>query len=479
MRVGANGIVRAQGFTAISDDDFARVVIAQGFAHEARWDPSGSSWLPFPFWLTGSLLKLFGTGLDTARTLAWCTSLLSVVGVFIGCRWAGLRQPWALAATCCFAALPHAVWLGLATVPEGYAAVLGLLAVTSLCRADNRVRLLGSLCLTAATLSRYELWPLVPLVAGFNIWDAYKAAAQQDSNDRGRSMLLAAGLCTLGPLAWLAHGQLNHGHPLFFLHRVAAYRQALDQAPQSWVDVLTNYPLALAIREPETTALALGALVLTLSKGRGYAREAFDLTRPTSRLLSGAAAVTAFLIAGDCMDGAPTHHPERALLVVWLTLLVLGFSQLASFSRKSVVTLVTAGAVVGLSRITLPDPAFVDRGNEVAIGELLGPKLAPKERLLVGTRHYGNLAVMAATARPWLVVGHAADDPRPSEDVWRSEATLGRFLKQHDIGWIAVHDGYWPVTARVATPTHTIGAFTIFRAGKPSSDVENSESTPE
>jgi hypothetical protein len=33
----------------VSDDDYARVVIAQRLS--LALDPSGTSWLPFPFWL--------------------------------------------------------------------------------------------------------------------------------------------------------------------------------------------------------------------------------------------------------------------------------------------------------------------------------------------------------------------------------------------------------------------------------------------
>ncbi len=43
--------VRRCGFEQVSDDDYARTVIAQLFAHSPRWDPSGTSWLPLPFWI--------------------------------------------------------------------------------------------------------------------------------------------------------------------------------------------------------------------------------------------------------------------------------------------------------------------------------------------------------------------------------------------------------------------------------------------
>ncbi len=38
------------GFRALSDDDYARISIAQHFTREPSFDPSGTSWLPAPFW---------------------------------------------------------------------------------------------------------------------------------------------------------------------------------------------------------------------------------------------------------------------------------------------------------------------------------------------------------------------------------------------------------------------------------------------
>ena len=51
------------GFRQVSDDDYARAVIAEQFAHAPALDPSGTSWLPFPFWLHGGLMMIFGRSL--------------------------------------------------------------------------------------------------------------------------------------------------------------------------------------------------------------------------------------------------------------------------------------------------------------------------------------------------------------------------------------------------------------------------------
>jgi len=62
------------GFTHVSDDDFARVTLAQAFAHAPQLDPTGTSWLPFPFWLNGGAMALFGRSLAVARGVAVVSS---------------------------------------------------------------------------------------------------------------------------------------------------------------------------------------------------------------------------------------------------------------------------------------------------------------------------------------------------------------------------------------------------------------------
>ena len=71
--------VLGSGFRAVSDDDFARVVLMQGFAHEPALDPTGTSWLPFPFWLNGAAMLLTGTSLTAARALAFAWGLLAAL----------------------------------------------------------------------------------------------------------------------------------------------------------------------------------------------------------------------------------------------------------------------------------------------------------------------------------------------------------------------------------------------------------------
>ena len=72
--LGFIGRIGLFGVWTLSDDDYARISIAQGFAREPHFDPSGTSWLPAPFWAYGAAFRAFGTGLSVAR--AWASARL-------------------------------------------------------------------------------------------------------------------------------------------------------------------------------------------------------------------------------------------------------------------------------------------------------------------------------------------------------------------------------------------------------------------
>ncbi|MBW2459757.1 MAG: hypothetical protein JRI68_35025, partial [Deltaproteobacteria bacterium] len=82
--VGA--VVLMGGFRAVSDDDFARVVLAQQWAFDPQLDPTGTSWLPLPFWLYGGVMTVFGTSLDVARITAFALGLASAVLLYGAAR---------------------------------------------------------------------------------------------------------------------------------------------------------------------------------------------------------------------------------------------------------------------------------------------------------------------------------------------------------------------------------------------------------
>lgn len=417
-RALANVVLWRTGFTAISDDDFARVVIAQGFAQAPSWDPSGTSWLPLPFWLTGSTLWLFGTSLAVAKGCAFVSSLCSSALVFLAARWLGLALAPAFYGSLAATLLPHALWLGLATVPEGYTAALCVLALASLNCFTVFHRGLGAAALCAATLCRYESWPLAVAFAVCTALDVQRGRL-------GRAGWGIAAAALLGAAGWLLHGIAHHGNALFFLTRVAQYKQALGGAATGG---LLHHPLLLLRAEPELMLAVLCGVVWVPQRSAVLAR----FRRPVGHALL----VVIFLMVGDVLDGVATHHAERSLLVIWLlgTLLAADAwsSVLATAPRRHLTALGTfaAGALlITLLRDRLvPNESFVNRRAEVGIG-LLAHRVVAKSPgvVAVHTLDYGHQAVIAALDLPGLAHTVTDHDPRLAEPVpdLESLATLG------------------------------------------------------
>ena len=151
VRILVSLIAWALGAPPVSDDDFARLTIAQGFALAPSWDPSGTSWLPAPFWLQGSVLALFGRDPFVAQGMAVATSGVSAALLFVAAGWLGASRRAALAVGLGSSFLPHVVWFGLATIPDGYTAALVVLAVASAEGPPSR-RAWGAAALGRATL---------------------------------------------------------------------------------------------------------------------------------------------------------------------------------------------------------------------------------------------------------------------------------------------------------------------------------------
>lgn len=410
------------GFRAISDDDFARVVIAQRFAHAPSLDPSGTSWLPLPFWLNGGVMKLFGSSIDVARVTALVLGIAAAVVVHVAARWFGASRRGALFGALLACAFPYAAWLGVATIPDYPTAALILLGVAGAAAAPRR-RLVAALALAAACLSRYEAWPVAAAFALFAAWDA----------TRRRSWLYAvcALIAAAGPIGWMLHGVLAHGDALFFVKRVVAYRRALGGASASVLVRLTAFPLRVLRCEPEIAALAL----ITLGTAAAlHLREDLRRYRRAGLLLL---ALLVFLVVGDLRDGAPTHHAERAVLSIWLAGAVLtgdlgteAWAVLGRRFRRLFALALVVGVALG-GGVVRPwfakRDSFVDREPEIEVGEKTRHLVPPDGgRVLIDTPDFGFYAITAGLGRPWQAVpldDHDPRHPRPP-DAFASVATL-------------------------------------------------------
>jgi hypothetical protein len=461
-------LVLALGFRAVSDDDFARVVIAQSWALSPKLDPTGTSWLPFPFWLTGGVMLAAGRALFVARAFAFACGVGSAVLILFAARRIAHDSRGALLGAVLAAIFPWSARLGVATVPELPTAALGLFAMTSLVGPDpgGRVRIAGAAALFVATLSRYESWPVAMAFAALSVVDAFR-----EREGRARlAILFSAGLALVGPALWIAWNHHARGSALDFLDRVAAYKRALGGADESVLSRLFTYPIATARHEPEL----FGALVILLGTALtpGLRRLAREALGPYARPLAIALFQLAALSAAMVKDGTPTHHPERAVLLLQLLLAIL-VGDLARLlvpragRRARVLSAMAATGVLALSLIIVRrwyrGEDFLHRTDEVAVGEAARALVPPGERVLVEVVDYGHFAVTAGFGRPEDVVLDRDLDPRKPAvaSSFADRAALGRRLGETGARWLIGRPS--AATAEVLGPPRLVhGSFGLW-----------------
>ncbi len=392
LKVVAMLWARHCGFQQVSDDDYARTVIAQTFAHAPHLDPSGTSWLPFPFWIYGAAMMALGRSLEVARGLAFVLGALSPLVLYAGLRSMQIPRI-AAAGGAAFASLtPWSVWLALAPVPEAWSGACAAAALFFVASREARFEPLAGGLALVASLSRYESWPIAAFVAAV-------CAVRLVRGGGARALHAGATLVAVaGPVFWLANNALAHGDAFHFVARVTAYRRANAGVLPLGARLL-EYPRALATDAPETIVAALAGAV-----GAWRAQEIREAAQRWVLPLSGAALVLAFLIYGDLRDGAPTHHAVRALLPVIAVLGSFGADGLELLLRgrrgafPAAAALAAAWLVfVGARVRDVPgnDPAS-RRDGQIARGR----ELAGARALEVKPCSYEHFALIAAYGKP-------------------------------------------------------------------------------
>ncbi|WP_437632216.1 hypothetical protein [Sorangium sp. So ce854] len=494
-KAAVSALVLALGFRAVSDDDFARVVIAQAWAHAPQLDPTGTSWLPVPFWLNGAIFRVLGPvvapTLEVARAVAFALGVASAALVYISARWITGDRRAALAGAVLAGAFPWSACLGVATVPELPTAALSLFAVASLVTppagpAPPAGRaLLGALALVLATLSRYEPWPVAVAFAAM----ALLGAARLGQGRAAQAKLALAALVALaGPAAWIAWNRVAHGEALHFLARVASYRSAVSPGGDGSLLRLLAYPAAMVREEPELflTPIAIALVAWRARRGAAGGEDERAPRRPFPPLLRAAlpyallGAVAAFQIAALSIalvrDGAPTHHPERATLLALLLLaLVVGDLTARAFRRASPGARRALGGAllvvlfVGVFfRPHLRREHFNPRTDEVAIGRAAAELTPPAAPVLVEVVDYGHLAALAALGRPGSAHPDRSIDPRdpPVRSSFDDPASLAR--RAADVGAAYLIGRVRPpVTVFAGPPLATRGAWGLWAAPAP------------
>lgn len=413
--------VLGTGFRALSDDDYARIVIAERFAHAPSFDPSGTSWLPFPFWLNGAVMALTDRSVTVARVTAFVLGIVAALSLWTGARWLGVERRPAILGAVIGSAFPYAAWLGVATIPEALTAALVVLGIASLSRAELGPRFLGALALALGCLSRYEPWPVALIFAVYSCMDAIRR--------KKTALFGAATLSVAGASAWLVHGVLRHHDAFFFVKRVAAYRRAVGGSDPNVLEAFFRYPLMLFRCEPELAGLVLTGVAGLVLVGKRELLARF--ARGGVALLG----MLAFLVVGELRDGAPTHHSERALLAIWLFLALVAAEALVELARKreyrARLGLILVG-VVGLALFIVRPwyarrDSFIDRRTEIELGTLARRAAKPDERLAIDHPDFGFYAVIAGFGAPERASAIDDHDPRsPRVDLTRPDAFLER-----------------------------------------------------
>ena len=450
------------GVRSVNDDDDAHVVIAARFAQHPSPDPSGTSWLPLPFWLYGVPMAVFGDSLLVARAVAVLLGAASAVLVWLAARvFLGLSERAALWGALAAVLLPYGAWLSTATVPEAPTAALILLGSVSLVRPEPKLRAWGGLALGAACFCRYEAWaPAVVfgVLTAVDAWRARAPAADAAKPVAPRWLWLAAAFATAPIALWLLHGAVRHGDTFFFVARVQQYRAALGGATQSVAQAVWQTPFALVRFEPELIAVTAVALGLTLKSGGSP-------FGPTAwRTLAALGALLLFLIAADASGGAATHHPERSLLPIYwfLALLAAGLIARLADDAERPWLLPALGLPLALAaNLTLrPDVrgTFVDRREEEQIGRVL--RSLDASQVAIDSDDFGFFALQAALGhdKGWPLADH---DPRKADVRPATAAELTERLRRDRAQWLVttrersqLATGLGPV--RLTTPRFTV-----------------------
>ena len=214
-------------------------------------------------------------------------------------------------------------------------------------------------------------------------------------------------LAAVGPMLWLANNLHSHGELLHFFTRVAAFRRATGGATTVGERVC-EYPLALVRDAPEVVVAGIVGIVAAALRR--------DSCKRWSVPLGGATLVLVFLIYGDVHDGAPTHHPARALVLVLTVIAGLGGAGIASFARvRGAHWAVSAGAVAWLSFVAMrirAVPGASDgerRDAQIERGRALASITGTLDVTPCAYEHFALIAALGAPER--VVIEPATHEP--------------------------------------------------------------------
>ncbi|MEJ5367780.1 MAG: glycosyltransferase family 39 protein [Bryobacteraceae bacterium] len=332
---GAAAFVHQRGWTLYYGDAEAHLNIARRLvdSRTSGVHQLGTVWLPLPHLLVAWLAREDNLWHSGVAGVAPSVAAFVFAGVFLFLalrRLAGSTAA-ALAGVAVFALNPNLLYLQAIpmTEPLALACLLGQLYCLVRFHESQLTRdaLLAGLCALSGTLTRYELWFLVPFAALFLLWRGGKA--------RWRSALVYCVLASAGPLWWLAHNWWFYGDALEFWRGEwsarAIYQRQLDRG-------MARYPgdgdWALAARYYlEAARLCCGLPLFWLS----LAGVAAALRRFPAALLF-VLMIPAFFVLSLRSSGTPIFVPHlwpfsyynTRYGIAWIVVAALGTAALAA-----------------------------------------------------------------------------------------------------------------------------------------------------
>ncbi len=202
-----------RGYTLYYGDATAHVNIARRVVDSRTpgWEQVGTVWLPLPHALMLPLVRvdsLWRSGLAGAIPAAACF-VLAASFLYAAVRRATNSRAGAIAAAATFTLNPNALYLQATpmTEPVFFACLAGAVywCVSFRLRPSLWRILAAAAAVLAATLTRYEGWLLIPLVAVFFLLAGARL---------GATLFLV--VASLGPLYWLGHNFYYYGDALEF-----------------------------------------------------------------------------------------------------------------------------------------------------------------------------------------------------------------------------------------------------------------------
>jgi hypothetical protein len=182
--------------------------------------------------------------------------------------------------------------------------------------------------------------------------------------------------------------------------------------------------------------------------------------------------VIASLAAAAATGGAPTHHPERSLLMIgavaWVAIADLmgrASPPSARVPRPALGAILALAALFATTAVTRVRTYGVDRTGALRVGAWLRANAAPGERVLVDPVDYGHFAMAAAFGAPERVSLSRSLDPRlaPEPSAFSADWALRARLARAPAAFLVARDAAAQVASAFGDVAHAEGAWRVVR----------------